>query len=107
MKGFTGRWDKDNRTNANILIIEKSRGKISQDDIKAYLREIRCENGFWAILFKFSDDDYQGWYDEGDLKGDTVTLYEILENDTCPICAGTTPYQYCSKCGEKLEEGAS
>lgn len=98
-------WDKDLH-GADILLVRKTRGKISVPELQEEMRKNYGYHGAWAILFKAQEESgYQGWGDEQDPKGDVLELYRIDDGETCPLCAvAYSGVTYCPHCGERLRE---
>ena len=94
-------WTEDYRGNS-ALCIEKSRGKISLDELEEYLRyEARIHSHFMIMINASESAGDIGWPVE-EPKGDRMLLYEYSGDDNCPLCASIMPPEYCPHCGEKL-----
>lgn len=97
-------YDTDARGHT-VLVIQKTRGKLNLDEITNHLLYEARLYGMYAIVLNASEgaSEGAGWGDEETSKGDSVILYEILEQDSCPICGGVTPLLKCYHCGESLD----
>jgi len=98
-------WKSDAR-GRSVLVLTKTRGRLTLDEITDYLLYNAKLYGQYVILLNASESVCGGcgWGDD-EKQGDSVALYEIIEQEKCPICKGVTPLQYCPKCGEELVEG--
>jgi len=86
------------------LCVRKSRGKITIDELGDYLRYNTRLYGHWVIILNTNESTCDvGWPDD-ELKGDSIILYQVEQDAACPVCAQTTPPEYCPHCGEKIME---
>lgn len=105
-RGITYEWEK-NIYGSSVLIIRKSRGKLTLQEIEELLRYERggIFNGRYAILLNCSEATCggAGWGDETEPRGDIVELCEVQSEEECPICKAMLPDKdYCPHCGESL-----
>lgn len=102
---LTFEWDKD-IYGRSVLIARKSRGKISIAELQEEMSRDYRYNGGWAIIVRAQEESYQGWGGGEEPKGDVVELYQLGEDESCPVCAAVyRGVDYCPHCGEKLREG--
>ena len=98
---FTGRM---------YLKISKARGKLTLEEIQDLLLYENNQKlcGHYAILLNCSEETIggNGVYLEKDSKGDSVGLYQIEQEGTCPLCGEhTPPFEYCPHCGMPWKDG--
>jgi len=88
----------------SILIVEKARGKITVDELSNFLLHDFRQYGHYAIHINASETccGGSGW-DFEEPKGDTVKLYRVDEDETCPFCRKLRPPDYCPNCGDSLK----
>jgi hypothetical protein len=95
-------WDKDFRGN-EILLVRKTRGKISISELQEGLSKNYNFLGGWAVIIKATEEaGYQCVPGAGELKGDVVELRRVDDWEDCPICAAVLAADYCPHCGEHL-----
>jgi hypothetical protein len=90
----------------SVLVIRKSRGKISVSELQEELRRDYRYQGYWGIIFKADEEGgYQGWGDHIAPKGDVLELYRIGDGEDCPICNEIfNGIDCCPHCGEQIKE---
>ena len=93
----------------DVVIIKKSRGKLTLTEIEDLLRyedhQRWCNH--YAILLNCSEASIggAGYFDEDEPKGDAVRLYPIEEGEFCPVCGNyVPPFRYCPTCGTSWED---
>lgn len=97
-------WDRDRNGNS-VLLVRKSRGKISISELQEELSNDYRFNGVWAVVFAAREDSYQGWDGGETPKGDILEVYPIQDGESCPACAAVYQgVEYCPHCGEQLRE---
>lgn len=97
-------WDEDVHGNS-VLLARKARGKISISELQDEMGRDYRFNGAWAIVFQTREDSYTGWGGGEELKGDVLELYQINDDEKCPVCAAIyKSVDYCQHCGEKLRD---
>lgn len=106
-RGITVRGDYDFH-DRSVTIVEKSRGKLTIDEIEDALRTndrgLYCGN--YVLLLRCGEATLggSGWDDYEEPKGDSVALYAVGEADECPVCSRLVPpYQYCPECGSNWD----
>ena len=94
------------------LIIRKSRGKITFDELFRFMHESDQINAFdgdlMVIQFRVSDQhDMYDYVDEvyGEPEGDTLEVQFVTDDSPCPCCGENRIFPaYCPDCGRKLIE---
>ncbi len=102
-RGIEMSWEYDYKDRP-VLRIEKKRGKLTMEEIEDLLRYEEGQRycGHYAIILNCSEAtvDGGGLYLEEDQKGDVVSLYQIEDGETCPVCGVySPPFEYCPNCG--------
>ena len=83
--------------------IVKKKGRLTLEEIQEALGEQGVE-GYVAIILRVGDL-FDGWSDESQNEGDSVTCYPIDEGEKCPVCQKiSTVHMYCPSCGNFLKE---
>lgn len=83
--------------------IIKKKGRLTLEEIQEALGEEGVE-GYVAIILRVGDL-FDGWSDESQAEGDSVTCYPISEGEKCPVCQKiSTIRMYCPSCGNFLKE---
>jgi len=97
-------WSNEN--GQSRLVLEKSRGKFTLDQIEDFLRYSSNFQGNWVIILRCGEQTCggSGWDDGSEPKGDTVSLIQISDGETCPLCDEFMPPAYCPHCGKAYEE---
>ena len=94
-------WDTNSR-GMDVLIARKVRGKISITELQEEMSRNYNYTGAWAVVFKVSDESYQGWGAEP--KGDALELYSVDDWAVCPICTvAFSGIEFCPHCGERIK----
>ena len=78
----------------NMLIITKTRGQLTVEEIEEYLSRRRelC-NRFWMLLIVGREDGGRTGWDSGqDPKGNVAVLYEYADAENCPLCGEQVNY---------------
>lgn len=107
-RGITVRGDYDFH-DRYVVVVEKARGKLTLDEIEDALRtnDRGAFCGNYVIMLRCGESTIggSGWDIYEDLKGDTVQVYPVDGEDTCPVCAKLTPpYPYCPECGSSWDD---
>ena len=106
MNKITMEWGKDIHDNS-VLLVRKAKGKISIPEIQAAMIARGWDFcGAWAILVAVREDGHQGWDGGRDPKGDVLELYQIGDQEPCPICAMPI-VEYCPHCGGRIHTNAA
>ncbi len=83
--------------------IVKKKGRLTLEEIQEALEKEGTE-GYVAIILRVGDL-FDGWSDESQIEGDSVTCYPISEGENCPVCQKiSTLHMYCPSCGNFLKE---
>lgn len=100
MSGIKSHWSYE--TGQPCLVLEKSRGKFTLDQIEEFLRYNSSFQGNWAVILRCGEQTCggSGWGDEIEPKGDVVSLFQLGEGETCPVCSEFMPPEYCPHCGK-------
>lgn len=92
------------------VVIRKRRGKLTLAEVKEILHfeDNHRWNGYYILPLNCTESTLggNGCFDLMDEPpGDAVTLYELEEGDTCPVCASALPpFRYCPNCGSTWSE---
>jgi hypothetical protein len=92
----------------SVLLAKKKHGKITIPELQEEMRRKGNFFGGWAIIVPVREESYIGWGDMDEPKGDVLELYQIGDDEQCPVCA--TIYQgieWCPHCGERIREEKS
>lgn len=108
-RGIQMEWDYDYMDHL-LLRISKARGKLTLEEIQDLLLYENGQQfcGHYAILLNCSEGTIggNGVYLEEDSKGDSVALYQVEQEGTCPVCGeNTPPFEYCPNCGMPWKDG--
>lgn len=99
-------WEWSELGNGDRIIIRKPKGKLTVDEIVAFLNEREQiyafgEGALCVIAWRNSSDSYSGWDLSGEQKGDDAEVF-VLQDDSQCFCGKVLHLQYCPKCGEPL-----
>lgn len=98
-------WDQDIYDH-HILVIEKNRGKLNQDEVLELLRYEKSgafQGNYVHILRAGEATCGVDWGFEEEPKGDEWVLYQVEEMENCPVCHKlSSMLQYCPECGKEL-----
>lgn len=91
----------------DVLLVEKKRGKLNLDEVEDLLRysERGMRQGCYVMIIRATESTCEGagWMDEVEPKGDTWELYQVEQEEPCPVCRELIPaYQWCPECGASL-----
>ena len=87
------------------IVIKKKRGKLALDEIQDILRfeDYQQWNGQYVLFLNCAEATLGGngcWDLLDEPPGDTVMLYEVADNEKCPVCrSNLPPFSYCPSCG--------
>ena len=88
------------------IVINKSKGKITFQELQDFLQTPEMLNIFEGALFSWFFRPYSFRYDDFEIEepeGDQVVLVLSDDGSYCPICArNDLVLQYCPDCGAKL-----
>ena len=89
------------------IIIRKAKGKLTLDDIHAFMNEREQllafgEGVLCVIAWRTSADTYSGW-ETGKPEGDAADVFVLQDESTC-FCGKVLHYQYCPECGCELNK---
>ena len=104
MAKIKAHWDRDDA--GSFLVLEKSRGKLSFDEMADFIRYELRHYGHFIVFLNCGEQTCGGnglFFEESDPKGDSVRLYEYAGEDNCPACGRMTPPQYCPECGAEIK----
>lgn len=103
---LTAEWDED-IVGRPVLLIRKSRGKITVDELVDFLlRDYRFTNYAYAMVINVRESmcEGSGWLMDEEPKGDVVELYQLEDEENCPVCGRILTYQNCPECGAELKK---
>lgn len=96
---------RDDLKGTVVLIVRKSKGKLSVDEIVEAVRRSGFFN-YYALLLNISEEASMGdgWLnDEISKPGDSVEILPLDYGNSCPLCGEMLPEkEYCNACGAKL-----
>jgi hypothetical protein len=106
MPRLTHEYVRTEHSGSNALCVKKTRGKISIEELGDYLRYDARIYGQWVIMLNASETACEVGWPTDEPKGDSILLFEIEPEGSCPICATLLPPEYCPHCGERIVEGS-
>jgi hypothetical protein len=76
MSKITHDWDRTSRTEEDVLILRKKRGKFTVDEIECYLRDNIRSDASFCLFFEMreSNSEIQGVWERAET---SITLYEM------------------------------
>lgn len=98
-------WDGDRE---GRLWAIRDKGQITMDDLMVAMNEGEfgemMQGRLFATMFLVSRDKLQptGWMDEDEPEGDVWQLWEVADNEPCPLCGKLLNIPYCPDCGKYI-----
>ena len=90
----------DSLHGCDVVTLRRKKGGITiSEAVEALRQDNRYDDSTYAVLFS-TGFTYQGYGDEEDEEGETLTFIDIGSAEHCPICAKEDAIlRWCPECG--------